>query len=294
MDRLRAMEVFVRVVESGSFSAAARDLRMGQPAVSKMISALEERIGTRLLIRSTRRLSPSEAGQAFYEHAVRAIAEANEADAVAQGTGAGIEGRLRICTPVTFARLNLVPKLNEFLAAHPRLSLDLIMDDRVIDMIAENIDVGLRLGALTDSSLTARRLAHADRLVVMSPAYLRRRGRPEIRADLLSHEAIVYEQGSGGQEWVFRRGTSETSISVRGRLFINAAEGVREAVLAGLGFAVVSRWMFWPELASGEVVSVLPEWTLPPMDLWAIYPSGRFAATKARAFVSWFEKVIRP
>jgi DNA-binding transcriptional LysR family regulator len=265
---------------------------MGQPAVSKMIAALEERIGTRLLIRSTRRLTPSEAGQAFYEHALRAIAEANEADAAAHGAGAGIEGRLRVCAPVTFARLNLVPKLDAFLSAHPRLSLDLIMDDRMIDLIAESIDVGLRLGDLTDSALIARKLASAERLVVASATYLERKGIPKTPGDLLAHDAVVYEQRSGGQEWVFKRGTSETSVALRGRLFINAAEGVREAVVAGLGFAVVSRWMFGPELASGKVVSLLPEWNLPLMDLWAIYPSGKFATTKARAFVNWFEKIM--
>src|ERR1700761_9014518 len=140
MDRLHEMELFVRVVETGSFSAAARDLKLGQPTISKTIAALEERLGVRLLVRSTRQLSPTEAGTTFYERAVRAIAEANEADAAARGAGAGLEGRLRICAPVTFARLHIVPKLGEFLDAHPRLRLELVMDDRIIDLVAENID----------------------------------------------------------------------------------------------------------------------------------------------------------
>src|SRR5690242_5723193 len=137
MDKLRDMELFVRVVETGSFSAAARDLQLGQPAASKMIAGLEQRLGVRLLIRSTRRLVPTEAGSAFYERAVRAIAETNEAEAAARGAGAGLEGRLRICSPVTFARLHLVPKLGGFLDAHPKLRLELIMDDRMIDLVAE-------------------------------------------------------------------------------------------------------------------------------------------------------------
>jgi DNA-binding transcriptional LysR family regulator len=292
MDRLREMEVFSRVIETGSFSAAARDMKLGQPAVSKAIAALEERLGVRLLVRSTRQLSPSEAGTAFYERALRAIAEANEAEAAAQGAGAGLEGRLRICAPVTFARLHLVPKLGAFLGAHPKLRLELVMDDRVIDLVAENIDAALRLGSLSDSSLRARKLAQAERYVVATPEYLARRGVPSNPTDLLEHDGIIYGQSSGGQEWVFRRGTSETSIRLRARLTLSAAEGVREAVLAGQGYAITSGWMFAPELASGTVVPVLKEWTLPSMELWVIYPSGKLTSSKARAFVKWFEMTM--
>jgi DNA-binding transcriptional LysR family regulator len=282
MDRLREMEMFVRVIESGSFSAAARDLNMGQPAVSKTIASLEDRLGVRLLTRSTRKLSATEAGTAFYERAIRAIGEANEAEAAAQGAGAGLEGRLRISVPVTFSRLHLVPKLGSFLDAHPRVQLELVMDDRMVDLVAENIDVGLRMGVLSDSALKARKIGLAERLVVASPPYLARRGVPRTPADLLEHDGIIYGQSSGGQEWLFRRGTSETSVYLRTRLKLSAAEGVREAVLAGQGFAIASRWMFAPELKSGEVVSILDEWTLPAMDLWVIYPSGRFTSAKAR------------
>ena len=292
MDRLREMEMFVRVVDAGSFSAAARDLNMGQPAVSKTIASLEDRLGVRLLTRSTRKLSPTEAGTVFYERAVRAISEADEAEAAAQGAGAGLEGRLRVSAPVTFSRLHLVPKLGSFLDAHPKVQLELLMDDRVVDLVAENIDVALRLGVLTDSALRARKLGQAERLVIASPSYLARRGVPRTPADLLEHDGVIYGQSSGGQEWLFRRGTSETSVYLRTRLKLSAAEGVREAVLAGQGFAIASRWMFTPELKSGEVVSILEEWTLPPMDLWVIYPSGRLTSAKARAFIKWFEKII--
>ena len=292
MDRLREMELFVRVVETGSFSAAARDLKLGQPAISKTIAALEDRLGVRLLVRSTRQLSPTEAGTAFYERAQRAIAEANEADAAAQGAGAGLEGRLRICAPVTFARLHLVPKLGAFLDAHPRLRLELVMDDRMIDLVAENIDAALRLGSLSDSSLQARKLTEAERYVVATPAYFKKKGIPTNPTELLEHDGIVYGQVSGGQEWLFRRGTSETSIRLSARLTLSAAEGVREAVLAGQGFTITSRWMFAPELASGTVLPVLKEWTLPPMELWVIYPSGKLTSTKARAFMKWFETTI--
>lgn len=292
MDRMREMELFVRVVESGSFSAAARDLHLGQPAVSKAIAALEERLGVRLLVRSTRRLSPTEAGLAFHERAIRAILEADEAEAAARGAGAGLEGRLRICSPVTFARLHLVPRLGEFLAAHPKLKLELVMDDRVIDLVAENIDAGLRMGDLTDSALVARKLTRTERMLLASPSYLARHGVPQTPADLLEHEAVVYGQSAGGEEWSFRQGTAEVSIQLRSRLRLSAAEGVRAAVIGGQGCTISSRWMFAPELESGEVVPVLTDWTLPSLDLWAIYPSGRLTSTKARAFMQWFQAIM--
>jgi DNA-binding transcriptional LysR family regulator len=292
MCRLREMEMFVRVVNTGSFSAAARDFKIGQPAISKMIAGLEARLSARLLVRSTRRLSPTEAGMAFYERALHILSEADEAEALARGAGNGLEGRLRICAPVTFARMHLVPTLGAFLDAHPKLQLELVMEDRSINLVAENIDVALWWGTLADSTLVVRKLTQAKRLVVASPGYLARRGVPSTPADLLEHNAIVYDQSSGGEDWLFRRGTSEMSVRIQRRLAVSAAEGVRAAVMAGQGFAVSSRWMFAPELESGDVVSVLDQWTLPPMDLWVIYPSGRLASTKARTFVKWFEKMI--
>lgn len=269
----------MRVVEAGSFSAAAKAMRIGQPAVSKAVAALEERLGVRLLVRTTRQVTPTDAGQAFYERALRALAETEEAETAARGLGRGLEGRLRVCVA--------------FLDAYPKLSLELVMDDRAIDLVSENIDVALRLGALSDSSLTARKLAASARLVVGSPDYLARRGAPNTPADLLRHDAIVYAQAAGGDEWRFRRGTGESSVRIQSRLAFTAAEGVREAVLAGLGLAIVSRWMMARELDSGAVVPVLPDWRLPEIDLWAVYPAGRMPTARARAFVDWLEPLVR-
>lgn len=290
MDRHQSMATFVRVVETGSFSAAARLLRVGQPAVSKTVAALEERLGVRLLVRSTRRLHPTDAGQAYYERALRALAEADEAEVAARGLGRGLEGRLRVCAPVTFARLHLAPKLGTFLATYPKLALDLVMDDRSVDLLSENIDVALRLGALADSSLSARKIGASPRVVVASLDYLAIHGAPKRPGDLLHHDAIVYSQSVGGEEWRFRKGTAETSVRIRSRLSVSAAEGVREAVLAGLGLAIVSRWMMAPELDSGAVVPVLEDWTLPAIDLWAVFPAGRLPSARARAFVDWFHE----
>jgi len=257
--------------------------------VSKIIAGLEDRLQIRLLVRSTRRLTPTEAGQAYYEGATRALDEADEAEALARGLATGLEGRLRVCAPVTFARLHIAPRLGEFLDAHPNLRLEIVMDDRKIDLLEESIDVAFRLGDLADSALTARKIARNERVVVASQGYMAQHGAPLRPADLLAHTAIIYGQQAGMNEWKFRQGTSETSVSVPSRLVVTAAEGVREAVLAGLGIAMSSRWMFARELAAGEVVSLLAAWDLPPIDLWALFPAGRLPSTKARAFVSWFE-----
>ncbi|HVJ43897.1 MAG TPA: LysR family transcriptional regulator [Dongiaceae bacterium] len=289
MDRHAAMDAFIRVVETGSFSAAARQLRVGQPAVSKTIAQLEDRLGVRLLLRSSRRLTPTEAGQTFYEHAKRSLEAADEAEAAARGANAELSGRLRFCAPVTFARLQIVPHLSAFLAEHAKLGIEAVLDDRTVDLVEEGIDVALRLGNLTDSALVARKLGTMRRVVVASPAYLARFGEPAAPADLPLHAAIIYTQGGGGANWTFaRRGTS-VSVALQGRLHFTAAEGVREAVFAGLGLAISSVGMFEPELSRGVVKPLLSEWTLPPIDLWAVFPGGRRVSAKARSFVDFAE-----
>jgi DNA-binding transcriptional LysR family regulator len=292
MDRLTAMETFVSVVEAGSFSGGARRLKVGQPAVSKSIAQLEERLGVRLLLRSTRGLTPTEAGQQFYERARRAIEEADEAELAARGAASGLAGRLRVCAAVTFARLLIVPHLKGFLEQHPELNVDVVLDDRNVDLLEEGIDVAFRMGVLDDSNMTARKIAQSRRLVVGTPAYFAAAGVPHTPADLAAHQAIVYDRRGGGTTWSFRRDGAETAVVVGGRVRVTAAEGVRAAVLADMGVAVASGWMFAPELASGAVQAVLRDWTLPPMDLWAVFPTGRMASAKARAFTAFVEQWV--
>ena len=182
MDRLTAMEVLVRVVETGSFSGAARRLRVGQPAVSKTIAQLEERLGVSLLLRSPRGLTPTEAGQNFYERATRSIEAANEAELVARDAGNGLAGRLRFSSGVTFGRLHIIPRLPLFLAAHPRLTVEAILDDRDVDLIEEGIDVGFRMGMLADSAMVARKIGQSRRLVLGTPSYFEKAGEPSTPA----------------------------------------------------------------------------------------------------------------
>jgi DNA-binding transcriptional LysR family regulator len=289
MNRFSTMEAFVRVMETGSFSSAARQLQVGQPAVSKMIAQLEDRLGVRLLLRSNHGLTPTEAGRSFYERAKRSLEEADEAELVARGAAATLTGHLRISAAVTFATLHIMPKLPILLAEHPELDVEVVLDDRNIDLVDERIDVALRMGTLTDPALTARRIGRCRRLVLGSPSYLDRAGEPSTPGDLVAHESVIYAQGGGGCVWTFRRGGAETSVTVKGRVRVTAAEGVRAAVFAGLGLAIASEWMFGPELRDGTVRPVLQDWELPPLDLWAVFPTGRRVSAKARAFVSFIQ-----
>ncbi|MFM0479807.1 LysR family transcriptional regulator [Paraburkholderia strydomiana] len=292
MDRMAAMETYVSVVEAGSFSAAAKRLKLGQPAVSKSIAQLEERLGVRLLLRSTRGLTPTDAGQRFYEHARRAIEEVDLAEHVARDASTGLSGVLRISAAVTFARLHILPALKTFLDRHPNLQIDIVLDDRTIDLLEKGVDVALRMGSLDDSTMTARRIAQSRRLVVGTPAYLAEAGVPKTPADLSQHQVIVYSLRGGGESWAFSQSGKEVAVVVSGRVSVSAAEGMRTTVLGGLGLAIASEWMFSPELADGSVQAVLTDWELPSIDLWAVFSAGRLVSAKARAFVAFVEETL--
>ncbi len=254
-----------------------------------MIAQLEDRLGVRLLLRSTHGLTPTEAGLGFYERAKAALEAADEADLAARGAGATLTGRLRISAAVTFARLHVVPRLPQFLAEHPDVDVEVVLDDRNINLVDEGIDIALRMGTLTDQALTARRIGQSRRLVVGSPSYFAKSGVPMTPEELGAHRSVIYDRAGGGALWTFRRGTEEISVTLKGRVRLTAAEGVREAVFAGLGVAIASEWMFEPELRAGTVTEVLQDWLLPRMDLWAAFPAGRQSSAKARAFADFIE-----
>lgn len=293
MDPLGAMKIFVRVIETGSFSAAAKDLRVGQSAVSKSIARLEERLGVRLLLRSIHGVTATEAGQTYYTCARRTIDDVEEAELAVRKAGASLTGRLRVSAGVTFAGLYLVPRLSRFLAQHPDLTVEFVLDDRPVDLIEEGVDIGLRYGPLADASLTGRKIASTRRVVVSTPSYLDRAGLPKTPSELLRHEIVIYSRDrDGGDTWVFRKDDSEISVTLRGRVRLTSSEGVRAAVLSGLGMAVVSQWLFKPELDCGKVRQVLTDWALPDIELWLVFPMGRMANAKARAFETFVQKEI--
>jgi len=292
MDRLATMETFIRVVDTHSFSSAARHLSVSQPAVSKAIAQLEDRLSTRLLLRSPRGLRPTEAGYRFYERARRAVEEAEGADLAARGHGVGLTGKLRVSIDTTVGLLHIIPRLPVFLTAHPDLSIDLILEDRAINLIEEGVDIALRTGELRDSSLIARKVAASRRVVVGSPAYFERAGIPKGPMELRDHATVIYTR-DGGPTWRFRHCTSEVSVSASGRLRVTSAEGMRAAVLGGMGLAITAEWVFARELAAGAVQTVLAEWTLPDVDLWVVLPTGRQVCAKARTFAAFVEAELR-
>jgi DNA-binding transcriptional LysR family regulator len=293
LDRLLALETFVRVVDTGSFSTAARLKNMGQPAVSKLIAQLEDWLGVRLLLRSTRGLKPTEAGLNFYPYAKRTIEDADEAVLAARGAAAALSGRLRVSAAVCFARLHIVPKLPIFLAEHPDVEVELLLEDRNVDLVEEGVDVALRMGHLTDPNMAARKIAERRRLVMATPSYFQHNGVPASPGELVGHEAVIYTRDDGGEAFTFRRGTAEMSINIAGRVRISATEGLRAAVIAGVGLTVASEFAFAPELKSGEIVTALDDWTLPPIGLSAVYPTGRMASKKSRAFVAFVEDCLK-
>ena len=292
MDQFSAMQALMRVVDTGSFSVAARQLGVGQPAVSRAVARLEVKLGVKLLMRTTRGLSVTEAGRRYCALARQALEAVGDADAAARDAGAALSGRLRVAMAVSFGRLQIVPRLAGFLTAHPALSVDVVMDDRPIDLIEEGIDVALRLGPQPDSRLSGRIIATRRRLIVAAPTYLAREGMPDRPSALARHEVVSLLQAGIATAWTFTRGEETETVTLGGRLRMTANEGVREAVLAGMGLAIGSEWGFERELAEGSVEAVLTDWSLSPSDLWAITPAGRQTNAKARAFIAHVEREL--
>lgn len=292
MDRLTAMAQFVRVVEAGSFSAAARVLGQGQPSVSKAVAQLEARLGVRLITRTTRALALTDAGKSFYDRAKTALDAADEAEAAARGAGAALSGRLRICAPVTLARLHIVPALPDFMAAHPQLELDLVLDDRRIDLVEEGIDIAIRAGVLADSAMVATRLATSRRQVVASREFWRRHGETPTPAALRHLPFIAYGDAPGGTDWVFARNGGTELVRLEPRMRTSALEGLREAVFAGIGFAIISEWSITDAVAARQVETRLDDYALPSVDIWTIFPAGRQRSARARAFAEWVKPIM--
>ena len=190
---------------------------------------------------------------------------------------------------MAFGRLHIIPRLPAFLAQHPALDVDIVLDDRNINLVEAGIDIGLRVGQLVNSALTARKIAQCERRVIGTPSYFNAAGVPRIPADLATHQVIIYEQPLGGPTWTFRQGVAEASVALGGRVHLDTTVGVRSCVLADLGVAIASEWMFAPELKAKTVKAVLTDWSLPPVEAWAIFPAGRQTSAKVRTFASFLE-----
>lgn len=283
-DRLQELTVFVRTAESGSFSRTARELGLSQPSVSRIIGELETRIGVILLLRTTRRVTPTEAGIAFLERAKQLLHDLEAAEDAARGVDS-LRGLIRIAMPVTFGVRKVIPALQPFLAAHPLLRLDLTMSDDRQDLVAEGVDVAIRLGELPSSGFGARRLATSPRMLVAAPSYLARRGTPRIPAELPDHDCIVGAGPALRRSWAFLRDGTAMSIEIEARIGASSAEGIMSCVRSGYGIAMASGWMAEADLASGAAVQVLADYATAPLSAHAVYPSGPHPSAKVRALV---------
>ena len=285
VDRLDAMRLFVRVVETGSFSAVAREAGIGQPAVSKQIAALEEHLNARLLHRTSRNLSLTEAGQTYYEAAVRLLSDLDDTE---QAVGRGQtqpSGLLRVALSAGFGRLAIVPLLPSFHARYPEIVTDLIVSDRYVDLVEDGIDVAIRLGELDESSIIARRIGVSPRVTLATPGYLERTGAPATPHDLDRHACIAFTLQRRPQDWVFLGPDGPIRHAPKGPVRANDAENVRAAVLAGLGLAQTPRWLFFAEILSGEVSEVLADYPAERPPIHAVFPSGRKPASRVRVFI---------
>lgn len=292
MDRLEQLRVFSKVVERGGLSRAARDLGISQPTVSKALRALEARLGTQLLLRSTRRVTVTDAGRRYYlrcRELLEGLAEA-EADLGEQGA---LRGRLRLHGPTVLGEMYLAPIAVAFQRKHPEVVLDLTCLDSFVDLVAEGADLAIRLGELSDPSIVQRRLGTMERLLVAAPSYLRRRGTPERPVDLAGHSAIRFAGLPWGDAVSLRTGRGETTVQLQPGFVSNNAVALRHALLGGLGIGLVTRWLVDDALRRGQLVPVLPATPPPELTVSAVFPSSRFIPRRAHAFLDFLIESLR-
>jgi DNA-binding transcriptional LysR family regulator len=282
-DRLRELTAFIRAAETGSFSRVARELGVSQPSISRMVADLEARLGVKLLLRTTRNVTPTDAGRAFLERARRILGDLDDAENAARGVDS-LRGTLRVVLSGAFGTREVIPCLPGFVARHPKLGIELQMSDRTEDLIAEGADMALRLGPLPDSGFGARLLGKAPRLLVASPGYIARKGTPQTPADLARHDCVLGPGLSGRAGWSFTQSGKASSVTVEGSIKVTSADGVIACAKAGLGIAVASRWMCRAELEAGEVVAILSDYQLDWVEVHAVYPAGRSPSLKVRTF----------
>jgi DNA-binding transcriptional LysR family regulator len=286
-DRLRELTAFVRAAETGSLSRVARELGLSQPSISRMVASLETRLGVKLLLRTTRRVAPTDAGRVFLERARQIIGDLDDAENAARGVDS-LHGTLRVALTGTFANREVIPRLPGFAEQYPKLAIELLTSDGTVDLIAEGADVALRLGPLADSGFGARLLGKAPRCVVASPAYLARKGTPQTLTDLTRHDCILGPGHSGRTGWSFTRSGRATSVIVQGPIKVTSGDGVVACAKAGLGIALASRWMCRAELEAAELVAILSDYQLDWVELHAVYPGGRRPSLKVRTFSDYF------
>jgi len=288
MDLMSAMATFVRAVDAGSLSAAARSLPSSLTSVSRQISALEEHFRTRLLLRTTRRLALTDEGRILYERAKAVLGEVKEIEAALTRDRHQPSGRIRVASPSLMGRLLIAPLLAEFLRRYPALSVDLLLVDRAVDMVEEDIHLAIRIGRLRDSQLVARKLADLRMIVCASPDYLARRGTPRAPADLVHHDCLVFSDAPGSAEWRFADdGKAGRKIRISGRLWMNSLEALATVAKEGAGIVRVPSWQVEADLAAGRLVRLLTDYEPAPVPLHVMFQPSRLASPKIRAFADY-------
>lgn len=291
MDRIQAMQVFARVVETGSFTRAAESLNLPKGSVTKLVQQLEARLKVRLLNRTTRQVTVTADGAAYYERTSRVLNDLEDIEASMGNAQANPSGRLRVDVGTSVARLIVIPALPAFYRRYPDIQVDLGVTDRPVDLISDNVDCVIRGGELVEQSLVARRVGNMRLVTVAAPSYLREHGTPQHPSELEfdGHRTVNYFSTRTGRPYphVFERDGEKLELSGRYRLAVNEANAHTAAVLAGLGVSQVALFGAAPHLRSGELVQVLPEWTRPAIPLHIVYPPNRHLSAKVRAFVEW-------
>ena len=288
MDTLEGMRTFSAVVTEGSFSRAAQRLDRSPQLVSKYVAQLEARLGVRLLNRSTRKLSVTEAGQAYFDRCQGIVAEVDDLEDAVGNMAAAVRGLLKISAPMTFGMHHLTPAIAEFQSTHPELRIDLALDDRVVDIVSEGFDLAIRIANLEASSLVARRLAPINLVVCGSPAYFDKRGRPQTPKDLVDHECLGYTYSSDRDRWRFTSDAgAEEDIQVSGRFCANNGDALRTAAIAGHGLVLQPTFIVGDDLRAGRLVRVMTDYTVTPLGVYAVYAHRQFLSNKVRAFVEF-------
>jgi DNA-binding transcriptional LysR family regulator len=287
MDRLDCMRSFVRVVETGSFSAVARELNTSQPTISKQIAALEEYLDVQLLTRSTRKLQLTEAGERFFEHCQTVLDAAAVAEA-SVGQRQQPAGTLRVNCPVAFGQHQIMPYVKGFLERYPEIKLDLTLSDRFVDLVEDGIDLAIRIGQVNEPMLIAQRIGLTRRVTVAAASYFRDRSEPQKPEDLVNHNCIVYTRLTTGNEWHFQNPTGGIiQVTVNGNLQVDNSTAIREAVLSGLGIAVCPVWLFGELLTSDSLQVILQAYQPVPLPIHAVYRRGRFVTAKVRCWIDY-------
>lgn len=292
MNNLGDLEIFARVVSAGSMSAAGRELSLSPAVVSKRLRRLEDRLGTRLMQRTTRQISLTEAGQGFYERVVAILAGIEEAEAFVSRRSALARGVLKVSAPTSFGRMHIAPHINAFMLANPDLGVNLILHDEFVDIVGDGYDLAIRIAELSDSSLVARKLAPVRRILTAAPAYLERHGVPRDFEDLANHICLAPHNNDS---WKLDGPNGQMMHRPSGPLQTNSSEVVREAVIGGIGIALRSTWDIGAELADGQLVQVLPEYEgSRNVAIHAVYASRRFLPAKVRVFIDYLADLYGP